>query len=163
MSTASVKACIGSFVGIAIGLFVPVIPMVLLIGLGIFIDTWAGRWCARQLAIKKNLDPKEEVTSRKTRLGVTSKMLVYQAGLLMFYLIDVILINSVTFKVLGHPFVLTKLTCLFLLWIEYSSVDEKIRWVKGYGIKELFHKFIKELKGGISSIQGVKNKTDKLR
>jgi hypothetical protein len=45
---------------------------------------------------------------------------------------------------------LTHLTTLLIIWIEYTSVDEKIKWVKGEGITDKVMLFISKLKKGIS-------------
>jgi len=50
----------------------------------------------------------------------------------------------------------TLLTALFLIWIEYSSIDEKIKWATGKGITDRIFDFVKKVKKGLGIIKSVK-------
>jgi hypothetical protein len=50
----------------------------------------------------------------------------------------------------------TLLTALFLIWIEYSSIDEKVKWATGNGITDRAFDFVRKAKKGLGIIRSVK-------
>ncbi|MDX1642037.1 MAG: phage holin family protein, partial [Balneolaceae bacterium] len=105
--------------------FAPTFILMGIVGLAILLDTIAGRWAAKHFAMKNGKIVREEVTSRKTRQGTLSKVVVYNLVVLTFFLIDHGMINEVVESYIPWQFLLTKMTVLFICWIEFDSIDEK--------------------------------------
>ena len=116
----------------------PIAPLALLVSLFSIIDTFIGRWYAKKIG--------ETVTSRKTRLGLTRKLLIYFVVLIMAYLIDRFIINEIMRNYIWFDWAFTKFFASVLIWVEYTSIDEKIKWVKGNGLTDRVVDFAKSLK-----------------
>jgi len=116
----------------------PLLPLALLVTFASVIDTFVGRWYARQTNVL--------VTSRKTRLGLMRKLIIYFTALVFSYLVDRFMINEITRNYIWFDFAFTKFVATLLIWIEYTSVDEKIKWVKGKGITDRIVEFGRALK-----------------
>ena len=144
--------------------FSPIYILLLIVGMAIFFDTFAGRWCARHIAIKNGRDARLEVTSKKTRQGALNKAIIYGLSVITVYLIDFEMINEAILLWLESPvftFLLTKLTVLFILWIEFDSIDESYYKVKGVRIKDKIKMFFSGLKTFIQKIFDFKRKITK--
>jgi hypothetical protein len=126
----------------------PLLPLALLVTFASVIDTFVGRWYARQ--------KKEEVTSRKTRLGLMRKLIIYFTALLFSFLVDRFMINEIARNYIWFDWALTKFVASLLIWIEYTSVDEKIKWIKGKGITDRIIEFGKSIKSLIKFKDEVK-------
>lgn len=116
----------------------PLFPLAMVITLFVILDTFVGRWYAKQ---KKQL-----ITSRKTRIGFCRKILVYFTVLISVYLIDKFIINEILRNYIWFDWAFTKFFASVLIWIEYTSIDEKIKWVKGKGLTDKIMDFGKSLK-----------------
>jgi len=116
----------------------PLLPLALIITLFIVIDTFVGRWYARQKG--------EIITSRKTRIGFCRKTLFYFLVLICVYLIDKFIVNEITRNYIWFDWAFTKFFASILIWIEYTSIDEKIKWIKGKGLTDRIVDFGKSLK-----------------
>jgi len=116
----------------------PLLPLALIITLFIVIDTFVGRWYARQTG--------ELITSRKTRIGFCRKTLFYFLVLICVYLIDKFIVNEITRNYIWFDWAFTKFFASILIWIEYTSIDEKIKWIKGKGLTDRIVDFGKSLK-----------------
>lgn len=116
----------------------PLLPLALIITLFIVIDTFVGRWYARQTG--------EIITSRKTRIGFCRKTLFYFLVLICVYLIDKFIVNEITRNYIWFDWAFTKFFASILIWIEYTSIDEKIKWIKGKGLTDRIVDFGKSLK-----------------
>ena len=110
----------------------------LLVSIMTLIDTWVGRWYAKRNS--------EIITSRKTRLGLTRKLIIYFLVVFVSYLIDYTIINEITKNYIWFDWAFTKFFTLVLLWIEYTSIDEKVKWVYGRGLTDRVVDFAKSLK-----------------
>jgi hypothetical protein len=117
--------------------FAPIALILLAIGLAILADTIVA------LALTKR-----KFTSKRLRNGILSKTIAYEAAVLLLFLVDYAMINDAMLTVFSVPFVVTKLAGLFLIGIEVSSIDEKIRDRYGddKGIINRFKKFIASVK-----------------
>ena len=131
----------------------PLLPLALIITLFIIIDTFVGRWYARQKG--------EIITSRKTRIGFCRKTLFYFLVLICVYLIDKFIVNEITRNYIWFDWAFTKFFASILIWIEYTSIDEKVKWIKGEGITDKVKKFFSGLKSIIYGVSEVKDKLDK--
>lgn len=116
----------------------PLGPLALLVTFASIIDTFVGRWYAEQKG--------ELVTSRKTRIGLTRKLIIYFTCLLFSFLVDKFIINEIAKNYIWFDWAFTKLIASILIWIEYTSIDEKIKWIKGEGITDKIVKFGRSIK-----------------
>ena len=116
----------------------PLAPLALIVTLFSIIDTFVGRWYAKQI--------NEKVTSRKTRIGFCKKIFAYFLVLICAYLVDRFIINEITRNYIWFDWAFTKFFASVLIWIEYTSIDEKIKWVKGKGLTDRVVEFGKSLK-----------------
>lgn len=117
--------------------FAPVSLIILAVGLAILADTIVA------LSLTKT-----KFTSKRLRNGILSKTIAYEAAILLLFLVDYAMINDAVLTVFSVPYVVTKLAGLFLIGIEISSIDEKIRDRYGddKGIIARFKKFISSIK-----------------
>lgn len=117
--------------------FAPVSLIILAIGLAIFADTIVALSLTNQ-----------KFTSKRLRNGILSKMMAYEASILLLFLVDYAMINDAVLTVFSVPYVVTKIAGLFLIGIEISSIDEKIRDKYGddKGIINRFKGFVKSIK-----------------
>jgi hypothetical protein len=102
----------------AIGLLSPIKYLLVLVGLFILMDTILGIWNAKKQQIK--------ITSAKLS-AVLSKMFVYQAIVILAYIIDVNLLGGIVGLFVDVPLIVTKIATLMVLVNESYSIDEKIR------------------------------------
>lgn len=121
--------------------FAPISMIILAVGLAILADTIV----ALSLTKKK-------FTSKRLRNGILSKTIAYESAVLLLFLVDYAMINDAMLTVFAVPFVVTKVTGLFLIGIEISSIDEKIR--ERYGDdKGIINRF----KGFLNGIKKIKD------
>lgn len=116
----------------------PLFPLMLIITISTIFDTFVGRWYARQ---KGDL-----ITSGKTRRGLCSKLIIYLSVIFFSFLIDRYMINELTRHYVWFDFAFTRFWTAFFVWIEYTSIDEKVKWIKGEGITDKIIKFVKGFK-----------------
>lgn len=116
----------------------PLGPLALLVTFAAIIDTFVGRWYAKHIG--------ELVTSRITRIGLMRKLIIYFIALLFSFLVDRLIINEITRNYIWFDWAFTKFIASLLIWIEYTSIDEKVKWVKGEGITDKIVKFGRSIK-----------------
>jgi hypothetical protein len=141
---------IGSF-------FAPTIMLMLIVGLTILFDTIVGRWSAKVIAIKEGKNPREEVTSRKTRVGAIPKIIAYNLVVITMYLIDYSILNEILLGVLPWQYLTTKASVLFLIWLELDSIDESYYYATGTRLKNRIRDFIRSVKKTIAELINFKN------
>jgi hypothetical protein len=105
--------------------FMPLIPLLIVVGICISLDTIFGIY----RAYKKG----EEITSRKLS-NVISKMVLYQSCVLLFFLIEKLIIGDMVSEISSIPFLLTKLVAASLCFIELKSLDESYKSLYGYSL-----------------------------
>lgn len=103
----------------------PIFGILITVGIAIVADTAMGIWKAKRL--------KEEITSRKLS-QIISKMFLYNATVILFFLIDFYILNGIILSFFSVPLLLTKIVALTLISIEIYSIDENWRAVKGNGL-----------------------------
>lgn len=124
-STALLSKALPTALLTIIAIFAPVAPLMLLVGLAMMLDTVSGMWKAHKLG--------EDITSRKMG-NLAIKMLVYQAAVLLFYLVDLYILQG-AFTVLGNqPIFLTKVVAAWLVITEVKSLNENYAAVTGKDI-----------------------------
>ena len=101
------------------------------------------------------------VTSGKTRRGLCVKLIIYLSVILFSYFIDYYIINEITRKYIWFDYGFTKLWTGFFIWIEYTSIDEKVKWIKGEGITDKIKKFFRGLKSIIYGASEIKDRLEK--
>jgi hypothetical protein len=125
----------------------PIKGILLTIGLAIFADTVVGIWKSKKLNIK--------ITSRKLS-QIVSKMLLYEATVILFFMIDSFILDGIMQKLFSVPFLLTKMVALTLISIEVFSIDENIKAVKKTGLFDAF-------KNLVARSKNVKDDIDKIK
>lgn len=146
---------------ILLAFFAPTFSLLAIVGLSILLDTLIGRWAAKFEAVRDGKDPRIEVTSRKTRVGVISKVITYNIAVFTFFLLDDAVLNEITAQTLPWQYISTKIVVLFIVWMEYDSIDEKYYKVKGYRIKDKFKTFIGGLKSLVRVITNLREDLNK--
>lgn len=131
----------------------PLFPLMVIITIASIFDTFVGRWYAKQKG--------ELITSRKTRKGLTSKLLLYLSVILFSYLIDYYMINDISRNWLWFDWAFTRFWTAFFVWVEYTSIDEKVKWVKGEGITDKIIKFFKGVKSIFKTSMDMKDRLNK--
>jgi phage-related holin len=133
----------------AIGVFLsPVIPMLAVCFFIIMVDTITGRKAARKR--------KEVVNSRKTRLGLVSKVLTYFAVILMAYFTDYFILNEITTRYVWFDYLFTRSWTGILIWIEWTSINENIKTLRGVSLNEKAITFIEGVKKVIRDLMTIK-------
>lgn len=113
--------------------FIPIVPLLLLVGLFILSDTILGVWAAKKRG--------EKITSRK--LGnIIPKMLLYQGAVIIGYTLDKLLLEEFIMLVFNIDMMVTKLIAMTLIFIETLSLNENIECISGKNIFKAFKQMI---------------------
>lgn len=127
--------------------FLPISGILGLLFVLILSDTFTGLWKAKH--------QKHEITSRKLSV-VISKLFLYELTVILFYLIDVYILNDIILTFFSVPFMLTKVVALVLASIEVMSINENYKVVKGIDLwqsaKLLFAR-AKEVKDDLNKLK----------
>lgn len=122
----------------------PISSLMMVVGIVIFADTYFGRWSARKSGV--------EVTSKKTREGLVPKMVGYQLSIISMFLLDGYMLNEVIINYIPFAYLATKATGSFLIWIEWSSINESYKKIYGYTINDKIGEFFKSIKGWFAKL-----------
>ena len=114
-------------------LFAPIMGIMITIGVAIVADTVIGIWKAKKL--------KERISSRKLS-QVISKLLLYEATIVLFFLIDTFMLGDILMHFFSIENLLTKVVALVLTSVEVFSMDENYRAVKKYGLWHAFKQLV---------------------
>ena len=87
----------------------PIKPLIILVGLLIVLDTISG--------VYKAIKTKEKISSKKLS-RVISKMLLYQCGLITFYILEKYLLGEFIISFSSIQFLLTKIVAVFFCSVE---------------------------------------------
>ena len=117
----SIQSKILTLISICLAFFLPISGILLMIGVLIVIDTVAGIWKAKKIG--------EKITSRRLS-AIISKLALYEVTVIMFFLIDVFILNDIILTFFSVPFMLTKVVALVLASIEVMSINESWKQVK---------------------------------
>jgi len=113
--------------------FLPIYGILILIFFCIVFDTITGIWKAKKT--------KTPVTSRRLS-AIISKVLLYEATVMLFYLMDFYLLNDIVMTFFSVQLLTTKILALVLVSIEVISINENYKAVKGIdlwaSLKNLF-------------------------
>lgn len=127
------KKNIATFFQIIAAFLLPVKSLILLVGMMIVIDTLTGIWKAK----KKG----EPITSHKLS-RVISKMLLYQLGLITFFVLEKYLLGEFVMIFTSIPYFLTKIVAVFFSFIEIVSINENITATYGFNFLKEFRRLV---------------------
>lgn len=113
----------------------PIYGLLLTVGLFILFDTIIGLYKSSKI--------KEPITSKKLRIGILSKIIPYQTSVILFYMMDFFILNEFTHKIIDIKFFLTKILSLTLIYIEFISINENWKVIKGKSLLTYFYDMLK--------------------
>lgn len=137
-------------------------PIYLSIGVvlvAISLDTLAGRWAAKHVALKEKKVVREVVTSRKTREGFVAKVIQYLLCIILTFMLDSLLLHDLVsyfLPSLNVQYFSTKFLAFILVMIEFDSFDEKWYRVKGKSLKDVVVVKLKKVKETIFQLTKIK-------
>ncbi len=140
----NLKTSITAVFGILLAFLLPIIPLILIVGAAIFLDT--------AIAIYKAYKLNETITSRKLS-SIVSKMVLYQSAIIGFFCIEKYILGDVIIMITAIPFVLTKLVTVTLLFIEMQSIVENYSAISGVNIFSKFKEMITRTKEVKESVE----------
>lgn len=147
--------------------FAPVNFVFWIIGIAIILDTFFGRWAAKKVAERDGKDVRLEVTSKKTRNGLVSKIITYNVAIGTLFIIDLNLLHdTVMYFIPKFPieFLVTKVIGVIFVLVEFDSIDEKYYIVTGKRLKQSIKSKINDGKKSVLNISEfaskLKNKKD---
>ncbi|MFC6095814.1 phage holin family protein [Flavobacterium qiangtangense] len=144
------KAGISYFCSSLFIFFLPIKPLLIAVGVAIFLDTVFG--VARTL----KLNGWKSFTSRKlSRLA--SKMLLYQMVLISLFVIDFHVLHDIGMHIFNIPYVSTKAAALTLIYIELKSIKENFELIYNVNLWKMLKELLmrtKEIKGDVEEIIG---------
>jgi len=126
--------------------FIPVGNILILVGCAIILDTLTGIW--------KSIKTGQQITSRKLS-SVISKMLLYQSTVLLFYMLDVFILNEIVIAFFNVPLLTTKILGLTLVSVEIVSINENYKKVMNVDLWSSLKNMLsraKEIKTDISKV-----------
>lgn len=136
----NIKASFFAVIGIVIAFLTPIIPLMIIVGAAIAVDTFCG--------ILKAVKTKQDITSRKMS-KLISKIVLYETAVVLFFAIEKFILSDVIGLFTQIPFVLTKVVTTTLLFIEATSINENYKAISGISIWDKFKQLLsraKELK-----------------
>lgn len=144
--TMNLKTSIIMIGAIILAFLSPIIPLILIVGLCMVLDTIAGIIRAKKL--------KEPITSRKLS-KLISKMVLYQTALITFFCIEKYIIGDFVVLFTSISLFLTKLVAATLAYIEIKSIGENVEIITGKNIWNMFKEMLnrtKELKQEVENV-----------
>ena len=103
---------------IILSFFLPIVGIIILIAASVILDTITGIWKAKKL--------KQPITSRRLS-AIISKILLYEATVMLFYAIDKFLLNDIVLSFFSIELLTTKVLALVLVSIEVISINENYK------------------------------------
>ena len=126
--------------------FIPVGNILILVGCAIILDTLTGLW--------KSIKTGQQISSRKLSSAI-SKMLLYQSTVLLFYMLDVFILNEIVIAFFNVPLLTTKILGLTLVSVEIVSINENYKKVMNVDLWSSLKNMLsraKEIKTDISKV-----------
>lgn len=139
-----------------VAFFTPLLPLTLIVGLFILFDTYMGRKAVAIKAIKAGKNPRDYVTSRRTRTGLFTKLIMYNCVLLSVHLVDLYLIGDLVVDYLPWKYTVTRLGVIVLCWIEFDSIDEKYYRIHGVTLTSIIKDKINKVKSIFLKVKTIK-------
>lgn len=136
------------FLTIIIAFLAPIKFLLITVGLFIVADTIVGLLKAKKI--------KDKITSRKLS-ALVSKMLLYQAAIIMFFFLDKYILDEFINLFVSIPLFLTKVVAATLATIELISINENITIVTGINFWDKFKQILNRGKTLKKEFEDVKN------
>lgn len=140
------KLSIYAILGIIFSFLIPIVPLFLIIGVSIVIDTIFGILRAKKI--------KQKITSRGLS-KLISKMVLYDSAVLLFFCIEKFILGDIIGVFTSIPLILTKIVATTILFIELKSINENYEIISGVNFWTTFKILLqrsKDLKSEITSI-----------
>jgi len=129
----------------------PISGLLFLVGFVIVLDTITGVW--------KSYKNKVKITSRGLS-AIISKMLLYEVTVIMFYMIDKFILNSIILQFFSVELLLTKVLALILVSIEVMSINENYKAVKGLDLWQAMKNLFARAKDIKKEVDEIRHKQD---
>lgn len=142
----NIKLAVSTMVAIIISFLMPIVPLLLIVGGLIFLDTCVGLWRAYKTS--------ETITSKKLS-NIISKTVLYQTSIITFFLIEKYIVGDMVIHFISIELFLTKVLACTLCSIELKSMDESYQLVTNVSIWDRFKLLLKrtsEVKKGVENI-----------
>jgi hypothetical protein len=124
----------------------PIKPLIILVGLCIFLDTIFGVWKAKKTNNK--------ITS-KGLSSIVSKMVLYQSAVILFFALEKFLVGDFILLFTSIPLFLTKVIATLLIGIELTSISENIEEATGVSVWQRIKIMlgrVKEIKNDVNDV-----------
>lgn len=124
----------------------PIKPLIILVGLCIFLDTIFGVWKAKKTNNK--------ITS-KGLSSIVSKMVLYQSAVILFFALEKFLVGDFILLFTSIPLFLTKVIATLLVGIELTSISENIEEATGVSVWQRIKIMlgrVKEIKNDVNDV-----------
>jgi hypothetical protein len=111
---------------IVLGAFLlPIKPLLILVGLCIFLDTIFGVWKCKKTGVEVN---------SKGLSAIISKMVLYQSAIILFFALEKYILGDFVMLFTSIHLFITKIIAILLIGIEVTSISENIKAVTGRGL-----------------------------
>jgi hypothetical protein len=137
--------------GVLSAFLMPISGLLFLVGFVIVLDTITGVW--------KSVKNKVKITSRGLS-AIISKMLLYEVTVIMFYMIDKFILNSIILQFFSVELLLTKVLALILVSIEVMSINENYKAVKGLDLWQAMKNLFARAKDIKKEVDEIRHKQD---
>src|SRR3970040_897388 len=144
----SIKKSFLSIYGIIIAFLMPIIPLIIIVGVAIFVDSIFGILRANKV--------KEPITSRKF-YKIISKMVLYQSAIIVAFAVEKFILGDIIGLFTSIPFILTKIVTTTLLFIEATSINENYLAISGVSIWKKFKTLLNRTKEFQKNIKKITN------
>lgn len=114
--------------------FSPALPMVISVILFILLDTFTGLLKAKYVKQKRN--------SNSFKRGLLPKVIIYTLCILVVFVADQYLLNTFIKHYFDFDYLITKVICLILIFVEIWSIDENFEAIFGHSLIDYFKKFV---------------------
>lgn len=146
-----IKLNLSKLMAIIFSFFLPIVGILILIGAAVLLDTISGIYKSRKL--------KQPITSRKLS-AIMSKILLYEATVILFYLIDYFLVNEIVYSFFSIEMLVTKVLALTLVSIEVVSINENYRAIYGKDIWSALKNLFARAKEVTQDFKNIKKNED---
>ena len=146
-----IKLNLSKLMAIIFSFFLPIVGILILIAAAILLDTLSGIYKSRKL--------KQPITSRKLS-AIMSKILLYEATVILFYLIDYFLVNDIVYSFFSIDMLVTKVLALTLVSIEVVSINENYRAIYGKDIWSALKNLFARAKEVTQDFKNIKKNED---
>jgi hypothetical protein len=123
----------------------PAAPLLIMAGLAIGIDTVYGIYAAK----------KQGRFTSKRATDVLGKLGLYQGVILLLYIMDYYILNSILISFIGIEFIATKILSILFCYLEAESVSETYKRLNGISLKERLIDAFKSIRSGLNGLRDI--------